>query len=171
MRFNWIFIVRKYRARICRSFKGTRYRFSAWRAGTIPYLSYWPARLHRLAKSIPRNRCLGSINFYKYGFRSVCTSYITDNDEGVDDCRLCLWPMGHGLQPYHFNACQRVEKTVESETPLSLYQTTIVVSNPRQVNSIKNAVLNWLICCAWSRSKRPCPDRLSERRTRGLFWT
>jgi hypothetical protein len=57
------------RARICRSFKGTRYRFSSWRAGTKPYLSYWPARLHRLAKSIPRNRCLGSINVYKYGFR------------------------------------------------------------------------------------------------------
>ncbi len=55
------------RARICRSFKETRYRFSAWRAGTKPYLSYWPARLHRLAKSIPRNRCLGSINVYKYG--------------------------------------------------------------------------------------------------------
>jgi hypothetical protein len=57
-------------ARICRSFKETRYRFSAWRAGTKPYLSYWPARLHRLAKSIPRNRCLGSINVYKYGLSS-----------------------------------------------------------------------------------------------------
>ncbi len=34
-----------------------------------PYLSYWPARLHRLAKSIPRNRVLGSINIYKYGLR------------------------------------------------------------------------------------------------------
>ncbi len=56
-----------YRARICRSFKETRHRFSAWRAGTKSYLSYWPARLHRLAKSIPRNRCLGSINVYKYG--------------------------------------------------------------------------------------------------------
>jgi hypothetical protein len=55
------------RARICRSCKETRYRFSAWRASTKPYLSYWPARLHRLAKSIPRNRCLGSINVYKYG--------------------------------------------------------------------------------------------------------
>jgi hypothetical protein len=30
-------------------------------------LSYWPARLHRLAKSIPRYRFLGSINVYKYG--------------------------------------------------------------------------------------------------------
>jgi hypothetical protein len=34
-----------------------------------PYLSYWPARLHGLAKSIPRNRFLGSINFCKYGLR------------------------------------------------------------------------------------------------------
>ncbi len=32
-----------------------------------PYLSYRPARLHRLAKSIPQNRFLGSINIYKYG--------------------------------------------------------------------------------------------------------
>jgi hypothetical protein len=33
-----------------------RNRFSAWwRAGTVrqPYLTYWPARLHRLATSIP----------------------------------------------------------------------------------------------------------------------
>jgi hypothetical protein len=57
------------RARICRSFKETRYPFSAWRAGTKPYFSYWPARLHWLAKSIPRNRFLGSINVYKYGLR------------------------------------------------------------------------------------------------------
>ncbi len=59
------------RARICRSFKETRYRFSSWRAGTKTYLSYWPARLHRLAKSIPRNRFLGSINVYKYGLRQT----------------------------------------------------------------------------------------------------
>jgi hypothetical protein len=25
---------------------------------------------------------------------------ITDNDEGVDDCRLRLWPMGHGLHSH-----------------------------------------------------------------------
>jgi hypothetical protein len=35
-----------------------------------PYFSYRPARLHRLAKSIPRNRFLGSINVYKYGLGS-----------------------------------------------------------------------------------------------------
>ncbi len=32
-----------------------------------PYLLYWPARLHSLAESIPRNQFLGSINIYKYG--------------------------------------------------------------------------------------------------------
>jgi hypothetical protein len=31
------------------------------------YLLYRPDRLHRLAESIPRNRCLGSLNVYKYG--------------------------------------------------------------------------------------------------------
>ncbi len=88
-RFFWDSHWLEIRARICRSFKGTRYRFSAWRAGTKPYLSYWPARLHRLAKSIPRNRCLGSINFYKYGFWSnhQTTSFpLWDRMEGA-----CLW--------------------------------------------------------------------------------
>ncbi len=32
-----------------------------------PYLLYRPARLHRLAKSIPRNRFPGSFNVIKYG--------------------------------------------------------------------------------------------------------
>jgi hypothetical protein len=34
-----------------------------------PYLLYWPARLHRLAESIPRNQFLGSLNVYKCGLR------------------------------------------------------------------------------------------------------
>jgi hypothetical protein len=36
------------------------------------YLSYRPARLHRLAESGPRNRFLGSINVYKYGLCLLC---------------------------------------------------------------------------------------------------
>jgi hypothetical protein len=32
-----------------------------------PYLSNWPARLHSLAESIPRNQFLGSLTVYKYG--------------------------------------------------------------------------------------------------------
>jgi len=39
-----------------------------WRAGTITYLSYRPARPHRQAESIPRNRFLGSIKFTNTGF-------------------------------------------------------------------------------------------------------
>ncbi len=35
-----------------------------------PNVSYRPARSHRLAKLIPRNRFLGSINIYKYGLCS-----------------------------------------------------------------------------------------------------
>ncbi len=45
-----------------------------------PYLSYRPARLHRLAESIPRNRFLGSLNVYKYelwSFRhSSCSGHL-----------------------------------------------------------------------------------------------
>jgi hypothetical protein len=42
-----------------------------------PYFSYRPARLHRLAKSIPRNRFLGSINVYKYGLCSLNSQFCT----------------------------------------------------------------------------------------------
>jgi hypothetical protein len=57
------------RARICRPFKEPKNRFQALRAVRQPYLSYRPDRLHRLAKSIPQNRFLDSINVYKYGLR------------------------------------------------------------------------------------------------------
>jgi hypothetical protein len=51
----------KLQSRICRPFKEPRNRFPAWRTGTTTLLAYRPARLHRLAKSIPRIRFLGSI--------------------------------------------------------------------------------------------------------------
>ncbi len=51
---------------IWRPFKEPRNRVPACLAGTQPYMSYWPARLHRLAKSIPQNRFLGFIIVYKY---------------------------------------------------------------------------------------------------------
>jgi hypothetical protein len=34
--------------------------------GSLPYLLDRPAKLHRLAESIPRNPFLGSLNVYKY---------------------------------------------------------------------------------------------------------
>ncbi len=43
-----------------------------------PYLSYRPARLHRLAESIPLNRFLGSLNIYKYGVRFAQALCIDD---------------------------------------------------------------------------------------------
>ncbi len=36
-----------------------------------PYLSYRPARLHRLEESNPRNRFLGSLKVYKYRLRAT----------------------------------------------------------------------------------------------------
>ncbi len=59
------FIYLKNRARICRPFKEPRNRFPAWRACTTT--SRQPARPHRLAESVHRNRFLASINVYKYG--------------------------------------------------------------------------------------------------------
>jgi hypothetical protein len=41
-----------------------------------PYLSYRPARLHRLAESIPRNRFPGSRNVYKYGLWYSITLHV-----------------------------------------------------------------------------------------------
>ena len=82
------------RARICRSFKETRYRFSAWRAGTKPYLSYWPAKLHRLAKSIPRNRFPGSIKHLQIRALATHTDMIPQNQFldslNVYKYRLCF---------------------------------------------------------------------------------
>jgi hypothetical protein len=65
------------RARICKPFKEPRNRFPIWRAGTITYMTYRPARKHRLAESIPWNRFLGSIIVYKYGFCSAISGSIS----------------------------------------------------------------------------------------------
>ncbi len=66
------------RALICKPFKEPRNRFSAWRAGTRQtYLMYRPARLHRLAQSIPWNRFLGTLNVEKYGLWLVTHTFST----------------------------------------------------------------------------------------------
>ncbi len=65
----------KPRARTWRPVKEPRNRFPAVVPVRQPYLSYRPARLHRLAESIPRNRFLGSINVYKYGLRPLERDY------------------------------------------------------------------------------------------------
>jgi hypothetical protein len=51
-------------------------------------LSYRPARLHRIAESIPWNRFLGSINISKYG---LCTaSFAAPWSHGKDDIYVIL---------------------------------------------------------------------------------
>ena len=40
------------------------------------FLLYRPARQHRLAASIPRNRFLGFINIYKYGLRTQFNLFV-----------------------------------------------------------------------------------------------
>ncbi len=45
-------------------FKEPRNPFPAWRPVRQLYLMYQPARLHRLAESIPWNRFLGSLNVF-----------------------------------------------------------------------------------------------------------
>jgi hypothetical protein len=53
-------------------------------------LSYWPARLHRLTKSIPRNRFLGSINVYKYGLWAAVQN-ITYTIHILLQMRVAVW--------------------------------------------------------------------------------
>ncbi len=72
------------RARICRHFK---------EPARQPYLSYRPDRLHRLAKSIPRNRFLGSINVYKYELRCKYISRVGGGGFHVHyRGNVLLWP-------------------------------------------------------------------------------
>ncbi len=59
------------RTGICRPFKDPRNGFPAWRMVQQPYLSYRPARLHKLVESIPRKWFLSSIYVYKNG---LCTT-------------------------------------------------------------------------------------------------
>jgi hypothetical protein len=54
------------RARICKPLRGAGIDYQP--AGPVrqPYLLYWPARLHRLEESIPRNRFQVSLKVLKY---------------------------------------------------------------------------------------------------------
>jgi hypothetical protein len=69
-----------FRARICEPSKEPRNRFPAWQAGmTTLFGVHRPATLHRLAESIPWNRFLGTLKFFKFG---LCLSHVhIFNDE------------------------------------------------------------------------------------------
>jgi hypothetical protein len=71
-------------ARICKSFQEPRNRSAGpVRQPYFSYLSYRPARLHRLAESIPLNRFLGSLNVYKYGLCNICWRDIGNSVQNV----------------------------------------------------------------------------------------
>ncbi len=75
------------RARICRPFKESKNRFSARRACTTTLFVVPARRLHGLAKSIPRNRFLVSINIYKYGLwcLSMCMQHTIPEAKVLDE--------------------------------------------------------------------------------------
>jgi hypothetical protein len=58
------------------------------RPGRQPYLSYRPARLHRLAEPVHQNQFLGSINVYKYELRELLT-----HDPNLLEARAGLVPL------------------------------------------------------------------------------
>ena len=71
---SWQWLGLDVRARICKP----RKRGAARRAIRQPYLTFWPARLKRLAESIPWNQFLNSLKVYKFGLytrvKETCAS-------------------------------------------------------------------------------------------------
>jgi hypothetical protein len=62
----WLQVLRA-RARICKPFMSPGINSQSGGPVRQAYLTYRPARLLRMAESIPWNRFLGSLNVYKYG--------------------------------------------------------------------------------------------------------
>ncbi len=56
-----------------------------------PILSYRPARLHRLAESIPRYRFQGSISVYKYGLRLHGRTILVCRDSKPYTQKISSW--------------------------------------------------------------------------------
>ncbi len=54
------------------------------------YLSCWPARLHRLAESIPWNRFLGSLKVNKFGLWIDWQRHNHGRNWRTKNCRLCI---------------------------------------------------------------------------------
>jgi len=65
------------KGRICKRLRSPGIdSYVAWRAGTTNRIMYRPARVHRLAETIPRNQFLGSLNVYKFGLWILRHIYI-----------------------------------------------------------------------------------------------
>jgi hypothetical protein len=67
-----------YRAGICKCLRSPG--IDSQHGGPVrqPYLTHRPARLHRLAESIPQNRFLGSLNVYKFGLSTSSCVYFVE---------------------------------------------------------------------------------------------
>jgi hypothetical protein len=61
-----------------------------------PYMLYRPARQHRVAASIPRNRFLGSINVYKYGLYFLLVPLVEEMAVGKGGIKI--WLNGYSLR-------------------------------------------------------------------------
>ncbi len=66
-------VANTYRARICEPLRSPGIDSQLGEPVRQLYLSHRPARINRLAESIPRNRFLGSIKVYKYGL-CICST-------------------------------------------------------------------------------------------------
>ena len=51
-----------------------------------PYMTYWPARLHRLAELIPWNRFLGFLNVYEFGLHALSLTSFENHENHIQYC-------------------------------------------------------------------------------------
>ncbi len=104
--------------------------------GRQPYMLYWPARQHRLAASIPRNRFLGSINIYKYGLCAHTPSvpHLFQNTK-----QMYLVPRTPYLIPCTSYLVPRTSHPVPS-TSYFIPRTTYLVHNSRPIKGNKHYI-------------------------------
>ncbi len=173
------------RARICKPFKEPRNQFPAWWAGVRqPYLTYRPARLHRLAESIPgflkhlQIRALVSgkkrIKHTKYKNSAITTSVrdISTLNSKVLDTWMCITMIiGHlpsateTVTPFFLSAATFSKKLLSTSAHVSwgvityLHNKESLLSNTligRQNNCAKFIGSNESFSCV---SWMPCRNR------------
>ena len=66
-----------------------------------PFLSYWLARLHRLAESIPKNLFLGFINVYKFGLLKSRRSAVFSTKLPTLPCWYSTWSLDYRSVIFH----------------------------------------------------------------------
>ncbi len=99
----------------------------------LPYFSYRSARLHCLAKSVPQNRFLGSMNVYKYGLRSPAGVISPRFIHFQWDSWCCYIMVDSTMAASHYSAC----------TLRRRYSTKCVILNHESLD-IRSATLRTL---------------------------